>query len=150
MRIILSKDVKNVGKKGEIVEVSDGYASNFIIPKGFGRKLTSESLTDFKKEKAEEAAEFQRKTEEAQQLAKRLDSLVLEFQAMTGKDGVMIGSISTKQIEQELKTKHSIIIDKRKFVDHYPCNAFGTTNLRIELFKGVIGTIHVHITEKKK
>ena len=144
------KDLDKVGKKGEIVEVSDGYAGNFIIPKGYGRKLTEASLNQYRHEKELEAQETARKVSEAQDLAKTLENIVLEFKAAVGKNGVMIGTISPKQIEEELKVKHGIIIDKRKFIDHYPCNAFGTTCLKIELFKGVIGTVKIHISEKIK
>lgn len=148
MKVIMIKDLKKVGKKGEIVEVSDGYASNYIIPQGYGRKLTENSFHDYRREKELEALELERKAEEARELAKRLETVTLEFQAAAGKNGQMIGTVSPKQIEEELRKKHGIVIDKRKFVDRYPCNAFGTTILRIELFKGVIGSVKVHITEK--
>ena len=112
MKVILLQDVKKVGKKDQIVEVADGYATNFLI-------------------------------------AKKLESIVLEFEAPSNKDGRMFGTISQKQIIQELKDKYDISLDKRKFVDKYPANAFGYTNLKIEIFKGVVGQIRVHITEKK-
>ena len=75
--------------------------------------------------------------------------MVLEFTAPASKDGRMMGTISEKVIVQELKDKYGIVVDKRKFVDKYPCNAFGYTRLKIELFKDVIATISVHVSEKK-
>lgn len=150
MKVIMIKDLKKVGKRGEIVEISDGYASNFVIPQGYGRKLTENSLGDYKKEKAEEAALIAQKKAAAQEVAKKLEGITLEFQATSGKNGLMIGQISPKQIEEELKSKYDIVIDKRKFIDRYPCNAYGTTSLKIELFKGVVGVIKVHISEKAK
>ena len=152
MKVIMIKDLKKVGKRGEIVEISDGYASNFVIPQGYGRKLTENSLGDYKKEKekAEEAALIAQKKAAAQEVAKKLEGITLEFQATSGKNGLMIGQISPKQIEEELKSKYDIVIDKRKFIDRYPCNAYGTTSLKIELFKGVVGVVKVHISEKAK
>ena len=150
MKVIMIKDLKKVGKRGEIIEISDGYASNFVIPQGYAKKLTENSLDDYKKEKAEEAALLAQKKAAAQEVAKKLESITLEFQATSGKNGLMIGQISPKQIEEELKSKYDIVIDKRKFIDRYPCNAYGTTSLKIELFKGVIGVVKVHITEKAK
>lgn len=150
MKVIMIKDLKKVGKRGEIVEISDGYASNFVIPQGYGRKLTENSLCDYKKEKAEEAALIAQKKAAAQEVAKKLEGITLEFQATSGKNGLMIGQISPKQIEEELKSKYDIVIDKRKFIDRYPCNAYGTTSLKIELFKGVVGVVKVHISEKAK
>lgn len=150
MKVIMIKDLKKVGKRGEIVEISDGYASNFVIPQGYGRKLTENSLDDYKKEKAEEAALIAQKKAAAQEVAKKLEGITLEFQATSGKNGLMIGQISPKQIEEELKSKYDIVIDKRKFIDRYPCNAYGTTSLKIELFKGVVGVVKVHVSEKAK
>lgn len=150
MKVIMIKDLKKVGKRGEIVEISDGYASNFVIPQGYGRKLTENSLDDYKKEKAEEAALIAQKKAAAQEVAKKLEGITLEFQVTSGKNGLMIGQISPKQIEEELKSKYDIVIDKRKFIDRYPCNAYGTTSLKIELFKGVVGVVKVHVSEKAK
>ena len=150
MKVIMIKDLKKVGKRGEIVEISDGYASNFVIPQGYGRKLPENSLGDYKKEKAEEAALIAQKKAAAQEVAKKLEGITLEFQATSGKNGLMIGQISPKQIEEELKSKYDIVIDKRKFIDRYPCNAYGTTSLKIELFKGVVGVVKVHVSEKAK
>ena len=150
MKVIMIKDLKKVGKRGEIVEISDGYASNFVIPQGYGRKLTENSLGDYNKEKAEEAALIAQKKAAAQEVAKKLEGITLEFQATSGKNGLMIGQISPKQIEEELKSKYDIVIDKRKFIDRYPCNAYGTTSLKIELFKGVVGVVKVHVSEKAK
>ena len=121
-----------------------------LLPQGYGRKLTENSLGDYKKEKAEEAALIAQKKAAAQEVAKKLEGITLEFQATSGKNGLMIGQISPKQIEEELKSKYDIVIDKRKFIDRYPCNAYGTTSLKIELFKGVVGVVKVHVSEKAK
>ena len=127
MRVILLQDVKGVGKKNQIVEVSDGYASNFLIPRRLAVKSTEKGLEVMKKQIQDEKDELARKEALAKEDAKRLEEIVLEFEAPSSKDGRMMGTISVKQIVEELKEKHNIVVDKRKFVDKYPCNAFGYT-----------------------
>ena len=85
----------------------------------------------------------------AQEVAKQLETITLEFVAPSGKDGRMFGSISSKQIVDALKSKHNILIDKRKFLSNDTANVFGTTNCKVELYKGVIGKIRVHVSENK-
>ena len=86
---------------------------------------------------------------EAQELAKRLETITLEFTAKVGKDSKLFGSISLKQVEEEMKAKHNITIDKRKFLDKGPLDMLGIYKLRIELYKGVIGEVKVHISGKE-
>ena len=149
MKVILLKDVKNVGKKDQIVEVSDGYGNNFLIPRKLAVLSTSKSLEIRDQQKLDAALLEQTRKAEAETLAKKLEAITLDFVAQTGKDGKMFGSISLKQIEQELKEKHKIEIDKRKFVDHDTVNSLGFTRLKIELYKGVIATINIHVSAKK-
>lgn len=153
MKIILLKDVKGVGKKGATVEVSDGYASNFLIPRGLACVSTKGSQAQLQKDNAEEAARHKQMKAEAEELARRLEHINVEFKAKCGSDGRMFGTISPKEIEEGMLKQWGITIDKRKFLDKYPANAFGYTKLRIELYKGqagqVIGTVSVHISEDK-
>ncbi|MBP5694233.1 MAG: 50S ribosomal protein L9 [Bacilli bacterium] len=149
MEIILLKDVKGIGKKGESKKVSDGYASNFLIPKGLAVKKTAESLDNLKKEQAAEAKKQEDLKNQALENKSKLESMVLEYKAKAQADHSMAGSISTKEIEKDLLNKYNIVIDKRKFIDKFPLNEFGYTNLRIELYKGVVATIRIHITEEK-
>ena len=149
MKVILLKDVKNVGKKDQEVEVANGYAANYLFPNKLavaltetGRHIRDEEL----KRKQEEEAE---KVSQAQALVGQLQSITLEFTAKSSGDGRMIGTISTKQIVEALKEHHHIVVDKRKFIDHYLVNAFGFTRLKIELHKGVVGVINVHVSEGK-
>ncbi len=149
MEIILLKDVKGIGKKGESKKVSDGYASNFLIPKGLAVKKTAESLDNLKKEQAAEAQKQEDLKNKALENKSKLESLVLEYKAKAQADHSMAGSVSTKEIEKDLLAKYGIEIDKRKFIDKFPLNQFGYTNLKIELYKGVVATIRIHITEDK-
>ncbi len=149
MKVILLEDVKGVGKKNQVVEVSAGYGSNYLIPKHLAVLSTKTGLEVRDRQILEEQKALELKKLRAQEEADKLKDIVLEFNASASKDGRMMGTISPKQIEQELKNKYGIVIDKRKFVDKIAVNAFGYTNLKVELFKDVIATIRVHVTEKK-
>lgn len=149
MRVILLQDVKGVGKKNQIVEVSDGYGSNFLIPRKLAVRYSEHGVEVRDKQIQHEKDEFIRKQNEAREVKAKIESIVLEFTAPSSKDGRMMGTISEKVIVQELKDKYGIVVDKRKFIDKYPCNAFGYTRLKVELFKDVVATISVHVSEKK-
>jgi len=149
MEVILLADVKGIGKKGETKTVNDGYAVNFLIPKKLVVKKTEESLRELNKQKQEEQERQAALKAEAEKNKIALESITLEFKAKSQAKGAMAGSISTKEVEQKLKAEYGIVIDKRKFVEKYPINSFGYTNLKIELYKGVIGQIRVHVTEEK-
>lgn len=149
MKVILLKDVKGIGKRNEIVEVKDGYATNFLIPHGLAVKETKGSTEVLEKQKADKARQDAEDKAFAEQVAKRLETIVLEFLAPAGKDGKMFGTISTKQIETELKEKYEINVDKRKILSKVAVDRLGYTDLDIELYKGVIGKIRVHVSEKE-
>lgn len=149
MEVILLKDVKGIGKKGETKTVNDGYANNFLIPKKMAVKKTEGSVSFLEKETENERLENERKKEEAEKNAEKLKGIVLEFKRKPQADGRMAGNVSTKEVEEKLKSEYGITIDKRKFVEKYPINAFGYTNLKNELYKGVIAEIRVHVVEDK-
>ena len=148
MKVILLKDVKGIGKKSEIVNVKDGYGANYLIPNKLAVMYSEKSQEILDQQKKEEAANIERMKAEAREFAKKLETIVLEFTANGSGDGRMFGTISTKQIEQELKDKHNITIDKRKFIDKQAVDHFGYSKLTIELYKGITGTVTVHVSEK--
>lgn len=152
MKVIMLADVKKVGKKGETIEVSDGYANNFLIPRKLAVASNESSQTTLAKENAAESARQLELKKEADEIAAKLAHINVEFKAKAGKDGRMIGTISPKEIAEGLKAQWDISIDKRKFIDKYPANVFGYTRLKIELYKGeagsVVGTVNVHISEE--
>lgn len=149
MKVILLKDVKGVGKKQEIVNVKDGYGANYLIPHGLAVMYSEKSLEILENQKADQAAEIAKNIAKAKEIAAKLKDITLEFTANSGTGGRMFGTISSKQIAAELASKHGIEIDKRKFVNKTTVDAFGYTKLLIELYKGVIGEINVHVTESK-
>lgn len=151
MEVIMKQDVKKVGKKGEIITVSDGYGANFLIPKGYAVLNTKENFAILKKEEAEEKRLDELKKEEAKQLAERLKTITLEFEASAGRHGDMIGTISNKQIIETLKKQYDIKIDKKMIVEKdVIINGFGKTTLKVDLYKGVLADINIHVSLKEK
>ncbi len=144
MKVILKQDVKKVGKRGEVVEVSDGYARNFLIARGLAVAQTKASLEILKDQKEQEAKDEAQREQEAKELAEKLDNMTVTFHVKSGKEGRVFGSVSTKQIVEELN-KQGIHIDKRKILDNSPIQSLGTTNVKVELHKNVIGTVHVKV-----
>lgn len=149
MKVILLQDVKSVGKKGQIVEVSDGYAMNFLIARKLAVKATEKSLELKQEEEKQQKQQIADKKQEMVILKQQLEQVSVIFEVKSGKDGKMFGSISTKQIAEELQNQYGYTIDKRKFLDHGPINAFGVTYLKLELFKEVIAQVKVEVKEKK-
>lgn len=149
MEVILLADVKNVGKKNQTVNVSDGYANNFLFKKHLAVPVSKKSVEILETQQENARIAEENKKKEAQKLVEILKDVTVEFDAKVGKDSKLFGSISLKQVEEELKAKHNIEIDKRKFIDKGPLDALGYHRLRIELYKGVVGIINVHIQERK-
>ncbi len=145
MKVILLADVKNVGKKGQVVDVSNGYASNYLIPKKLAVMQTDKSMEILEKQNEDARIAQENRHNDALEVAKTLENITLEFTMKGGKDSKMFGSISPKQICDELSSKYHIDIDKRKFVDKGNITEFGYTKVRVELDKGVVGLINVHI-----
>ena len=151
MKVLMKSDVRKVGLKGQIVEVSDGYGANYLIPKGLAVLYTAQAQKEYDKEQAELAKIDAAKRVEAKELANTLKGITLEFEASAGRHGDMIGTVSTKEIIKALKEKHDIVINKNQIVDKdVIVNGFGKTTLRIDLYKGILGEINIHVSLKEK
>ena len=153
MKVILLSDVRKLGRKGETIEVSDGYGSNYLIPRKLAVPSTSSSQKELAKANALESQRQKELKKEAEELSRRLENINVEFKGKVGSDGRMFGTISPKEIVEGMEKQWGIKLDKRKFVDKYPANALGYTRLKIELYKGeegeVYGVVNVHISEAK-
>ena len=151
MKVLMKQDLKKVGKRGDIVTVSDGYGANYLIPNGYAVLFTEEAQKQFAIEKEQERQETIRKTEEAKVLAKRLEGITLEFTASAGRRGEMIGTVSFKKILEALQRDYDIKFNKSQIVDKdVIINGFGLTTLKVNIFNGVIGEIRVHVSLKEK
>ncbi len=141
MRVILLSDVPKLGKKGDIKQVADGYGRNYLIARGLAVMESEASRKVLDKQNEEARILDDKKRAEAQKLKEVLETRKYEFK-VKAKEGRVSGSISTKQIEEKLR-EDGIVIDKRKIKDGEPLNALGTYDVKIELYKDVIGTIKV-------
>ena len=145
MEIILLQDVKNLGKKDDIVKVNDGYAKNFILPKKLGVEASKKNRADLEAQQAAEAARRQEELEKAQALAKELNEITVNCTIRTGEGGRTFGSISTKEIAEELKKQHNRDIDKKKLVLQDPIRNLGTYNVQVKLHPQVTAQIKVRV-----
>ncbi|WP_223702763.1 50S ribosomal protein L9 [Sutcliffiella deserti] len=148
MKVIFLKDVKGKGKKGEVKNVADGYAHNFLLKQGLAMEASSGNLKSVEAQKNKEAKEAEQELEKAQELKETIENLTLEFQTKAGEGGRLFGSITTKQIAEELQKKHKIKIDKRKMELSDAIRALGYTNVPVKLHSEVTATLKVHVTEQ--
>ena len=143
MQVIFLKDLKGKGKKGEIKEVADGYAKNFLISKGYAVKKTETSLNKLSIEKENNRKLDEELTKEAYEMKEKLANLVITFTAKAGKEDKMFGSISSKQIKEELD-KIGYHFDKKQ-INNTIINSFGFHNVEINLYKNINGIIKVEV-----
>jgi len=147
MKVILLKDVKGQGKKGEAAEVSDGYARNYLIPRKLAMAATAENMNELKqKEKARLAAEAKEKAT-AVENAKKLESVIVKVTAKAGESGRLFGSVTSQEIADALKEQHGISVDKRDIVQADPIKAFGSYEVKCKFGYEISGTIHLLVTE---
>ena len=145
MQVILLEDVKSLGKKGEIVKVSDGYAHNFILPKKLGVEATPKNLNDLKLQKAAEAKRQQEILEEAQALKEKIEALTVNLTIKTGEGGRTFGSVSTKEIVEGLKKQHGMEIDKKKLQLADSIKNMGTYHVAVKLHAKVTAELTVRV-----
>lgn len=151
MKVLMKKDLKKVGKRGEIVDVSDGYGANYIIPNGYGVLFTEDARKQFAIEQEEERKLEQKKIEEAKVLAEKLKTITLQFEASAGRNGDMIGTVSFKKVSEALEKSYNIKLNKGQLIEKdVIINGFGLTTLKVDLFKGVVGEVRVKVVLKEK
>ena len=148
MKVILLEDVKSLGKKGEIVNVNDGYARNFILKKNLGLEATGKNLNDLKLQQQNAAKVAKEKLEAAQALAKDLEDKSVTVKIQAGVEGKVFGSISSKEIALEAKKQLGMDIDKKKIVIPDAIKSLGTYNVNIKLHKDVTATLTVKVEAK--
>lgn len=149
MKVILLKDVKGQGKTGDIVNVSVGYAQNFLLKNNLAKEATPGNIKQLKKQQQKSAELEQQEQIDAENLKEELDNIQVEVEAKAGDGGRLFGSITNKQIADVLKKKHGYKIDRRKIELDQPIRALGHRKLPVKLHQEVTGTIHVHVIEQK-
>lgn len=148
MKVILLEDVKSLGKKGQIVNVSDGYARNFVLPKKLGLEATSKNLNDLKLQKANEEKVAQQILDEAKELAKKVEAGKVEVKIKVGEGGRTFGSVSTKEIAIAVKEQMGYAIDKKKIQLKDAIKTLGTHAVPVKLHQKVTAELKVIVTEE--
>ena len=149
MKVILQQDVKGQGKKGQMVEVSEGYARNFLLPRKMAIPATADAINTMNlKEKARKAEEARQKAE-AEATAEKLKECMVKLTAKAGNGGRLFGAVTTKEISEGLKAQFSIDIPKQKLVLDEPIKAFGSYQVKAKLGFEVVGTVYVSVFEEK-
>lgn len=148
MKIVLLEDIKTLGKKGEIVEVSEGYARNFLIPKKKGTEANAQNLNTLKLQKANAAKIAKEQLEAAKSIASKLEGAKVEIKIKGGKEGKTYGSVTTKEISQAAKEQLALELDKKKIVLAEPIKAFGIHEVIIKLHKEISGKLTVKVIEE--
>lgn len=148
MKVILLEDVKALGKKGEIVNVSDGYARNFVLPKKLGLEATGKNLNDLKLQKANEEKVAKQILDEAKELAKKVEAGKVELKIKVGEGGRTFGSVSTKEIALAVKEQMGYDIDKKKIQLKDSIKTLGTHVVPVKLHQKVTAELKVIVTEE--
>ncbi len=148
MKVILTADVKNQGKKGDIVEVSDGYARNMLIKKNLGVEATPKAINDLKLQKKNDEKVAAENLASAKEFAKEISTWKVEAKIKTGEGGKTFGSVSSKEIAQAVKEQFGKTIDKKKIVLDEPIKSLGTYEVKLKLHPEVMATMNIHVSEK--
>ncbi len=145
MKVILQQDVKKLGRKGDVVNVSDGYARNFLIPRGLAVEASSGKLKEVKILKEREKKREEEELKRAEQLKEKLAAMVVTISAKAGESGKLFGSVTSKELSATLQSKHGIIIDKRKIDLPEPIKALGDYTVKVKLHPRVHGELTVKV-----
>lgn len=147
MKVILTTDVKAQGKKGQLIEVSDGYARNFLLPKKLAVIATNDAVNLMKQADASQARKIEIEKAEARELAKLIESLKVSIPAKAGAGGKLFGAVTSKEIVENIKLNHKIDIDKHKLVLKENIKHFGTFEVKVKLYKDISANLSVTVTE---
>lgn len=146
MIVILKKDVKGTGKAGDVVKVSDGYARNMLLPKGWATEATEGNVRSLEKQKEIAAEKKAAERAAAQATAEKLQALTVEIKSKGGEGGRLFGSITNKDVSEALEQQHKVKIDKKNIVMDSPIKAAGEYEIEVKLFEGIKGNLKVHVT----
>lgn len=149
MKVILTADVKGQGKKDQMVDVSDGYARNFLFPKKLAIPADAKSINEIKNKESSKQHKIDTERAEAKEIAKKLEAITLVFEYAAGADSKLYGSVTNKDLSDKLKTEHGIVIDKRKIMLSESVKTFGTFSADAKLYSDVSAKIKFTVTSKK-
>ena len=145
MKVILNQDVKAIGKKGQILDVSDGYARNYLFPKKLAQEANNTALSNLKSQKEAEKHKKQVELENAQKIKEEMKKIGIAFKVKTGESGKLFGAITAKDIAEKLEKEYKISIDKKKIVLDESIKSIGVFNIEIKIHEGVVGLLKVTV-----
>lgn len=148
MKVVFLKDVKGKGKKGEIKEVAEGYARNFLIKNGHAKEANNQAISELQGQKRLEEKNAAAELQAAKDLKEQLEAITVEVKAKSGEGGRLFGSVSTKQIADALQKKHGFKVDKRKMDCNEGLRSLGFANIPVKLHQDVKATLKVHVIEE--
>ena len=146
MKVILNQDVKSLGKKGELVNVSDGYAKNYLIPRKIAAVADAAAMNELKNREASKAYQLAKEKENAENAAKVLDGKTIKISAKAGANGRLFGSVTSKEISEKIKADYDIDIDKKRIVTE-DIRSFGTYECTLKIYTGVTATVYIMVGE---
>ena len=149
MKVIFQQDVRGQGKKGELKEVSDGYARNFLLPRKLAVEATTDNLNTMRLREKARAKQMAEEKAAAEAAAKKLEGIVVKISAKAGAGGKLFGSITSKEISDELQSQFGISIEKNKIVQPEPIKSYGSFSVKCKLGYVITGTINVVVSEAK-
>jgi large subunit ribosomal protein L9 len=147
MKVVLLADVKGSGKKDQIVDVSDGYARNFLFPKKLAIPADNQAINIIKNKEASHAHKVEVERAEARDIAAKLENAIVKIETGAGADDRLYGAVTSKDVVEALKAQHGITVDKRK-VTMDPIKTLGKYTPAVKLYADISGTIHVHVVRK--
>ena len=146
MKVILCQDVKGQGKKGQLVNVSDGYARNFLFPKGLAIEANATAMNELKNRESSEQHKLAEEKKAAENLKVAIDGKTVTLHAKAGAAGKLFGAVTSKEVAEELKKLYKVEIDKRK-IAMQDLKTYGTITAEVKIYQGITATITVHVTE---
>ena len=149
MKVVLLADVKGSGKKGELVNVSDGYARNFLFPKKLAKEANAQALNELKNAEESKAFKIKQETEAAQASADKINGKSVSILAKAGQGGKLFGSVTAKEIAEAIKKQYGVDVDKRKIDTKGDMKAFGPYECEVKLYSGITATVKAVVTEKE-
>ena len=149
MKVILQQDVRGQGKKGQMIEVAEGYARNFLLPRKLAVPATADAMNTMRLQEKAKKAEEARQKAEAQALAEKLKGVVVKLTAKAGANGKLFGAVTSKEVSEALQSQHGIELAKNKIVMEEPIKSYGSYELKAKLGFEISGTVYVVVAEEK-
>ncbi|MDF2631823.1 MAG: ribosomal protein [Caproiciproducens sp.] len=149
MKVVLLEDIKGSGKKGELINVSDGYARNYLFPRKLAKEANAQAMNELKNAEDAKAYKIKADTDAAKQTAEKIDGKNVKLFAKAGQGGRLFGSVTAKEIAEELKRQYKVDVDKRKIVIESDIKAFGTYECEVKLYSGISAKLYAVVGEKE-